>query len=189
MALDLGQNFVSVQCLENKMTEVHLILYMHSYWQHLHGDCYTSFFAHLNQSYGPWFTPKFHFRSIFWEGMKRISPNFIYAIILTRSMSRLLHFIFAHFLPELCPLIYFKILFLLNILSTNGQILTILCITIYTDKIYVVIVSCHFLQICKRVMTLDWCQNYITILYPEKLQPFTACKALQRGYRQILWQF
>ena len=30
---------------------------MHSYWQDLHWDCYTSFFAHLYQSYGPWFTP------------------------------------------------------------------------------------------------------------------------------------
>ena len=30
-----------------------------------------------------------------------------------------------------------------------------LYITIYTDKIYVGIVSCHFSQICKRVLALD----------------------------------
>ena len=30
---------------------------MHSYYQDLHWDCYTSFFTHLYQSYGPWFTP------------------------------------------------------------------------------------------------------------------------------------
>ena len=42
-----------------------------------------------------------------------------------------------------------------DILRTNGQILTKLYIAIYTDKIYVGIVSCHFSQICNRVMTLD----------------------------------
>ena len=32
MALDLCQNFVSAQYLENKLTEFHHILYMHSYF-------------------------------------------------------------------------------------------------------------------------------------------------------------
>ena len=35
MALDLRQNFVSAQYLENKLTEFHQILNMHSYWQNL----------------------------------------------------------------------------------------------------------------------------------------------------------
>ena len=87
--------------------------------------------------------------------MDRISPNFIYAFILTRSTVELLHIIFRTFVPELESLIYSKILFLLNILRTNGQILTKYYISIYTDKIYVGIVSCHFSQICKRVMALD----------------------------------
>ena len=76
--------------------------------------------------------------------MDRISPNFIYAFLLTRSKLGLLHIIFRTFVLELWPLIYSKILFLLNISRTNGQILTKLYITIYTDKIYFGIVSCHF---------------------------------------------
>ena len=87
--------------------------------------------------------------------MDRILPNFIYAIILTRSMLGMLHISFCSFVPELWPLIYSKISFRLNDLRTNGQILTKLYITIYTDKIYIGIVSCHFYQICKRVMALD----------------------------------
>ena len=89
--------------------------------------------------------------------MDRISPNFMYAFILTGSTLGLLHIIFRTFVPELWPLIYkvLQKLVLLNILRTNGQILTKLYITIYTDKIYVGIVSCHFLQICKRVIALD----------------------------------
>ena len=148
-ARDLRQNFISVQYLENKWTEFHQILFIHSYWQDLLWEYKTSFFAHLYKSYGPWFTPKFHFRSISWEQMDRISPNFIYAFMLTISRLGLLHFIFCTFVTELWPLIYSKILFPLNILRTNGQILTKLYITIYTDKIYVGIVSCHFCKICK----------------------------------------
>ena len=93
--------------------------------------------------------------------MDRISPNFIYAFILTRSTLGVLHIIFCTFLPELWPLIYSKNWFLLNILRSNGQILTKVYFTIYTDNIYFGIVSCHFWQICKRVMALDRCQNYV----------------------------
>ena len=48
-------------------------------------------------------------------------------------------------------MIYSKNLFLLNILRTNGQILTKLYITIYTDKIYLGIVSCHFSQLVREL--------------------------------------
>ena len=82
--------------------------------------------------------------------MNGISPNFIYAFILTRSTLRLLHIIFRTFVPELWPLIYSKISFPINILRTNGHILT----KLYTDKILVGIISCHFSQICIRVMAL-----------------------------------
>ena len=162
---------------------------MHSYWQDLTWDCYTSFLAHWYQSNGPWFMPKLRFHSISWEQIDSFPPNLIYASILTRSSLGLLHIIFCTFVPELWPLIYSKISFPLNILRTNGQIFTKLYITIYTDKIYIGIVSCHFSQSCKSVMALDWCQNYVTTQYPETLWPFTACKALQQGYSQILWQF
>ena len=53
MALVLCQNFVSAQDLETKLAEFHQILYLHSSWQDLAGDCYTSFFACLYQSHGP----------------------------------------------------------------------------------------------------------------------------------------
>ena len=69
-------------------------LYMHSYWQKLCWDCYTSFFAHLHQSYGPWFMPKFCFRAISWEQINRILPYWFFASILIRSKLGLLHVIF-----------------------------------------------------------------------------------------------
>ena len=83
--------------------------------------------------------------------MDRISPNFIYAFILTRSMLGLLHIIFRTFVPEFWPFIYSKNSFLLNILRINEQIMTKLYITIYTDKIYVGIVSCHFSQFVREL--------------------------------------
>ena len=103
--------------------------------------------------------------------MDRISPNFIYAFILTRSTLGLLHIIFCTFVPELWPLIYSKILFPLNILRTNGHILTKLYITIYTDKIYVWIVSCHFSQIYTSVMVSDLRQNFVSVQYLENKWP------------------
>ena len=62
--------------------------------------------------------------------MDRISPNFIYAFILSKSKLGLSNIIFCTFVPELWPLIYSKISFPLNILRTNGHILTKLYITI-----------------------------------------------------------
>ena len=51
MALYLRQNFVSAQYFEYQLVELHQILYMHSSWQDLSWDCYTSFFGNLYQSY------------------------------------------------------------------------------------------------------------------------------------------
>ena len=65
---------------------------MHSSWQDIAWECYTSFFAHLHQSYGPWVTPKFRFHSISWELTDIFSPNFIYAFLLTRLASKLIEF-------------------------------------------------------------------------------------------------
>ena len=53
------------------------------------------------------------------EKMDRMSPNFIYVFILTRSTLGLLNIIFRTFVPELRPLIYAKISFPLIILRTN----------------------------------------------------------------------
>ena len=37
----------------------------------------------------------------------------------------------------------------------------------FTDKIYVGIVSCHFLHICTSVMALDLRQNFVSVQYLE----------------------
>ena len=95
------------------------ILYENWLWHDLPWDCYRSFFPHLYQSYGPWFTSKFHFSSISWDLLDIFSPNFIYAFMLTRSSLGLLHVIFRKFVPELWPFIYAKILFPFNILINN----------------------------------------------------------------------
>ena len=98
---------------------------------------------------------------------RHIFTKFIYAFILTRSSLGLLHVIFRTFVPESWPLIYSKIWFPLNILKINGQILTKLYITIFTDKICVGIVSCHFLHICTSVTALDLRQNFVSVQYLE----------------------
>ena len=87
--------------------------------------------------------------------MDRISPNLMYAFILTTSSFGLLHIIFRTFIHELWPLIYVKILFLFNILRTNGQNFTKFYICNHIDKFYIRIVTHHFLLICTRVMALD----------------------------------
>ena len=107
-----------------------------NYWQVLCRDCYTLVFSHLYQSYGPWFTEKFRFRSIILNIIDRISPNFIHASILTRSTLGLLHITFRIFVPELWPMIYARISFPLNILRTfNWQNFTKFCVCIHIDRI------------------------------------------------------
>ena len=61
MALDWPQNSVFFQYLENEWTEFNQILYTHYHWQYLHWYCKLSFFANLQQSYGPWLTTEFRF--------------------------------------------------------------------------------------------------------------------------------
>ena len=87
--------------------------------------------------------------------MDRISPNFIYAFLLTRSTLGLLRIAFRTFVPVLWPLIYAKILFPFNILRTNVQNFTKFYTCIYIDKIYLGIDIHHFLHICTRVVVVD----------------------------------
>ena len=56
------------------------------------------------------------------ENKSILSPNFIYAFIFTKSRLGLLPVIFDIFVTELWPLIYARILFLLNIFRSNGLI-------------------------------------------------------------------
>ena len=79
---------------------------MHWYWQHLTWDQYTSFSSNFYQSYGTWFTPKFCFCSISSEQIDRISSNFKYAFILTKSS--LLQSMSLHWCQNLFLLIIFR---------------------------------------------------------------------------------
>ena len=97
--------------------------------------------------------------------MDRISPNFIYTFILTRSTLGLLQFIFRTFVPVLWRLIYAKKFFLNNILRTNGQNFTKFYICFHIDKIYVVIVAQQFLHIYTRVMAHDLRHNLVSVQY------------------------
>ena len=97
--------------------------------------------------------------------MHIISPNFIYAFILTRSSLGLSQIIFRVFVPELWPLIYAKISFPFNIMRTNAQNFTKFYICITIDKIYIGIVTHHFTHICTRVMALDLLQNFVSAQY------------------------
>ena len=61
-----------------------------------------------------------------------------------------------------------QISFPLNILRTNRQNFTKFYKCIPVDKIYVGIVTQHFLHICTRVMALDLPQNSVSAQYLEK---------------------
>ena len=52
-ALDLCQKLVFAQYLENGWTEFDQILYTHDHQQDLYKYCKASFFANVQQSYGP----------------------------------------------------------------------------------------------------------------------------------------
>ena len=99
--------------------------------------------------------------------MDRISPNFIYAFLLTRSTLGLLRITFRTFVSVLWPLIYAKCLFLFNILRTNVQNFTKFYICIYIDKIYLGIAIHHFLHICTRVVVVDLSQILVSVQYLE----------------------
>ena len=130
MALDLLQNLVYTQYHENKLTEFHQILDMHSYWQDLH-----VIFCTFVTEVWPLIFAKILFPARHLEKIDRMSPNLIYAFILTRYSLGLLHIIFRTFLPELWPLIKAKISFPLNIFRTNWQNFTKYYICIHIDKI------------------------------------------------------
>ena len=158
MALELLQNFVSAKYLENKWTDFDQTLYNY-YTDKIYVGIVNCHFSHICSSVMACDLRQ-NFVSVQylenkWTEFHRISPNFIYAFILTRSTLVLLHIIFHTFVQELWPLIYSKNWFPINILRKNGQILTKLYINIFPDKIYNGIVSCHFSQISKRVWALD----------------------------------
>ena len=151
MALDLRQNFVSAQYLENGWTESGQILYVHQHWQDPAWDCCPSFFAKFWRSYGPWLTSEFCFRAISREWTDRIWPKFVRTSLLTSSSLRLLPVIFR----QILPLIDIRISFPLNILRTNWQNLTKICLYININNF-------------DWVMVLDWRQNFFSAQYLKK---------------------
>ena len=131
-AFDLCQNFVSAQYLENKFTVFHQILYMHSYWQDLVWDCYTSFFPHLYQSYGPWSTLK-KFSAQYLENK---STEFHQILYMNSYWQDLARDCYTSFFPNLYqsygPWFCTKISFLLSFFRTNWQNFTKFFICIHT---------------------------------------------------------
>ena len=90
---------------ENQLIEFHQILYLPSSWQDLAWDCYTSFFFIFVSVLWSFICTKILFPLISLEPIDRISPNFIYAFILARSIMGLLHFIhFSHFCTRVMAL-------------------------------------------------------------------------------------
>ena len=70
----------------------------------------------------------------------------------------------------------------------NGQNLTKFCIHIIIDKIYVGILSRHFLQICNRVMALDLLQNSVFVQYLEnELTEFNQILYTHYHWQDLRW--
>ena len=83
---------------------------MHSYWQDLRWDCYTSFFAHLYQSYGPCFMPfPLSILRTNWQNFTKfyicILIDNIYVGIVTRHFWHICTRVMAH---SYAPTIYFR---------------------------------------------------------------------------------
>ena len=73
----------------------------------------------------------------------------------------------------------------LNIVRTKGEVLTKLYIAIYTDKIYVRIVNCHFSHICTSV--LDLRQNFdILRTNGQNFTKFYICIYIDKIYVWIV---
>ena len=122
-----------------------------------------------------------------------LRQNFVFAQYLENKLTKFTKFyicfhidkiyigIITHHFPHICtrvmalvwPLIYVRSLFHLNILRTNGQIMTKLYIAIILTRFKLGLLAVSFFpQICYRVMALDRCQNFISTQYLGKLGLF-----------------
>ena len=159
--------------------------YVPWYWHDLDWDCYMSFFPNLYQSYGPWLTPKFRFRSISWEQIDIIAPNFIYALILTRSSLGSLHIIFPKFVPELWSLIYAKMWFPLNILTLESKLTFIHQILYMHSYLQDLAWDCY-----EWVMALDLPKNLVCAQYLENQSiEFHQNFNMESYWQDIVWLF
>ena len=161
-------NFVSAPYLENKVMEFDQILHMHWYWQYLDWIFMRQFSSNSNRVMAlddPWFLSEFCFRSISWERIDEIWPNCAYALVLTRSRLGLLHVHQSYGPWWSMMMIFVRILFPLNILSTKWWNFTEFCICIDIDKIRLGLLHVSFHQIVLELwplMSHDFCQNFVS---------------------------
>ena len=97
-----------------------------------------------------------------------LRPNFVYALLLTRStmyVGIVNHHFFLQIWNRFTALDSSQNLVFAQYLENK---LTEWCTHIINDKIYVCIVNHCFSQICNRVITLDSHQNLVFIQYLEK---------------------
>lgn len=136
MILDRHQNFVSAQYLQNESMDFDQMLHnaLILTWSRL-GLLRVSFhkFTQIH-SYGIWLMSKFRLRSVFQVRINEVWTKFAYALILIRYRLGLLHVNFRKILIELLPVIYIRISFPINILSTNWWRLTKFCTSTDIDK-------------------------------------------------------
>ena len=112
-------NFVPTQYFENKLIEFHQILCtVCIHIDKIYIGIVTHHFCTFVPELWPLIYAKISFPLIILRTIDRISPNFIYAFILTESTLGLLHIIVDTFVSELWPLVYAKISFPLNNLRT-----------------------------------------------------------------------
>ena len=216
MALDRCQKLVFAQYLENGWTEFNQILYTLYHWQDLCLYRKRSFFVNLQQSYSPWFMSEIVFSSNHENGWTEFN-RILYTHYYWQGLCWYCIFFFI-FATDLRPLIDVRNWLVLNILRMDGQNLTIFCIYIFFDKIYVGKIKRHFSQICNGVMVLDWCQKLVFAQYHDNecrefnqilyiyyhwynlsnisslngvvlLNISLSSDSAWRGYGQILWQF
>ena len=113
-------------CIHVSMIRIHWLVY--AVWRWAYTVFMLSVISSLRDSVIPWF--RLRFRSISWEQIDGIWPNFVHVLILTISRLGLLCVNFRKFIIELWPLIDFRISFPLNILRTNWWNVTKFCLYI-----------------------------------------------------------
>ena len=124
----------------------------------------------MYKSCGPWLIPEFRFRSISWEQIDRISPNFMYAFILTGSSLGVLAFIFCLFITySYGPWFMSDFSFRSIIWEWIDRISPILYVYWYWQDLgwdCYLSFFCKFVS-CNRVMALDLYQNFFCAKYLE----------------------
>ena len=145
------------------------------------------FFGNWYRSFGPLFTPKFHYRSISWEPMGRILYMQSYWQDLAWDCYTQF---FQIFVLELCPLIYAKISFPLNILRTNWQISPNFIYAFILTRSTLGLLHKIFQIICTRVMyALILTRSSLWFLYVIFLEIGTGVLALYLRQNSITAQY